>query len=117
MFEQRQGTRVTINKEFDSFDAFVTEYVTNVSRSGVFVKSHGEPLPIGTLVNLNFTVIMEAVEVIEGIGRVVRVQHEPPGMGVVFAELSTYSTSLLERLLTSKVAPQRAPDLEPQSRL
>ena len=31
--------RVTINKEFESFDAFIQEYVTNISRTGVFVKS------------------------------------------------------------------------------
>ena len=33
---QRGEKRITINKEFESFDAFVHEYVTNVSRSGVF---------------------------------------------------------------------------------
>ena len=44
---QRSDKRVTINKEFESFDAFVHEYVTNVSRSGVFIRSR-EPLPVGT---------------------------------------------------------------------
>ena len=48
---KRGEKRVTINKEFESFDAFVHEYVTNVSRSGVFVRSK-EPLPIGTEVHL-----------------------------------------------------------------
>ena len=37
--EKREGERVTINKEFDSFDAFIQEYVTNISRTGVFIKS------------------------------------------------------------------------------
>ena len=50
---QRSDKRVTINKEFESFDAFVHEYVTNVSRSGVFIRSK-EPLPIGTEVHLTF---------------------------------------------------------------
>jgi hypothetical protein len=35
----RKDERVTINKEFESFDAFINEYVTNISRSGVFVRS------------------------------------------------------------------------------
>jgi uncharacterized protein (TIGR02266 family) len=96
----RKDDRVTINKEFESFDAFIQEYVTNISRTGVFVKSK-QPLPIGTRVNLKFTVIMDDIETIEGVGEVVRVQQDPPGMGVVFRELSAYSQSLLERLLTA----------------
>ena len=96
---QRRDERVTINKEFESFDAFIQEYVTNISRTGVFVKSKS-PLPIGTRVNLRFTVIMDDIETIEGVGEVVRVDTDPPGMGVVFRELSAYSKGLIDRLLT-----------------
>ncbi len=103
--DQRRETRVTINKEFESFDAFIYEYVTNISRTGAFVKST-EPLPVGTRVDLRFTVIMDEVETIEGVGEVVRVQNDPPGMGVVFTELNQYSQNLLARLLT--VSPGRA---------
>jgi len=91
--------RVTINKEFESFDAFVHEYVTNVSRSGVFIRSK-DPLPVGTEINLTFTVIMDDLETIEGSGQVVRVEHDPPGMGVAFTKLTRYSEDLLARLLT-----------------
>ena len=97
--DNRTTERVTINKDFESFDAFIQEYVTNISRTGVFVKSK-QPLPIGTKVNLKFTEIMDEIETIEGVGEVVRVQQDPPGMGVVFRELSTYSQHLIERLLT-----------------
>lgn len=97
---QRGEERFTINKEFESFDAFIHEYVTNISRTGVFVKSK-KPLPIGTRVNLKFTVIMDDIETIEGVGKVVRVQEDPAGMGVVFTELSQYSQHLLDRLLTA----------------
>ena len=96
---QRIEKRVTINKEFESFDAFVHEYVTNVSRSGVFIRSK-DPLPVGTKVDLKFTVIMDDVEIIEGTGEVVRVQEDPPGMGVAFTKLTKYSEDLLVRLLT-----------------
>ncbi|MDH3655798.1 MAG: PilZ domain-containing protein [Myxococcales bacterium] len=96
---QRSEKRVTINKEFESFDAFVHEYVTNVSRSGVFIRSK-EPLPVGTEVHLTFTVIMDDVETIEGTGQVVRVQDDPTGMGVAFTKLTKYSEDLLVRLLT-----------------
>ena len=73
--------------------------MTNISRTGVFVRSK-TPLPIGTKVNLHFTVIMDDIEAIEGIGEVVRVHQDPPGMGVVFTELSSYSKGLIEKLLT-----------------
>jgi hypothetical protein len=97
--DKRLGERLTINKEFESFDAFIQEYVTNISRSGVFVKS-STPLAIGTQVNLRFTVIMDGIETIEGVGEVVRTESD--GMGVVFRELSAYSQTLLERLLTQR---------------
>ena len=99
----RRQERVTINKEFESFDAFIQEYVTNISRTGVFIKSK-TPLAIGTKVNLLFTVIMEDIETIEGIGEVVRVEDNPPGMGVVFREISAYSKAIIDRLLMQGVS-------------
>src|SRR5690606_41796939 len=86
----RRDERVTINKAFESFDQFVSEYVTNVSRSGVFIKTD-RPLPLGSEVNLRFTVVLDGVETIEGVGEVVRVETDPPGMGVVFKELGSRS--------------------------
>jgi len=93
--------RVTINHEFSSVDQFITEYVTNISRSGVFIRSK-DPLPVGTKVNLRFTVIMDEIETIEGVGEVVRVSHNPAGMGVAFVELTSYSQRLIEKLMTRK---------------
>jgi Tfp pilus assembly protein PilZ len=97
----RRDERVTINKEFESYDAFIAEYVTNISRTGVFVRSK-TPLPIGTKVNLRFSVIMDDIETVEGVGEVVRVHEDPAGMGVVFTELSGYSKGLIEKLLTAR---------------
>ena len=99
----RREARVTINKEFESFDAFIQEYVTNISRTGAFIKSK-TPLPVGTQVNLRFTVIMDDMETIEGLGEVVRVEDNPPGMGVVFREISAYSKAIIDRLLTQGIA-------------
>jgi len=102
MEKQRRDERVTINKDFESFDAFIQEYVTNISRSGVFIKSKS-PLPIGTKVNLKFTVIMDDIETIEGTGEVVRTSDDPKGMGVVFTSLTSYSKSLIEKMLTRTI--------------
>lgn len=101
----RRDERVTINKEFESYDAFINEYVTNISRTGVFIRSK-TPLAVGTKVNLRFTVIMDDIETVEGVGEVVRVHDDPAGMGVVFTELSSYSKGLIEKLLTN---PQKRP--------
>ena len=70
MSSDRREERVTINKEFESFDQFIQEYVTNISRSGAFIRTD-QPLPVGTEVNLRFTVIMDDIESIEGLGRAV----------------------------------------------
>ncbi|HTM44594.1 MAG TPA: PilZ domain-containing protein [Polyangiaceae bacterium] len=99
MTDKRNNERLTINKEFESFEQFIREYVTNISRTGVFIKTK-DPLPIGTKVDLRFTVIMEDIETVEGVGEVVRVEADPPGMGVVFREIGSYSKHLIEKLLT-----------------
>src|SRR5260221_3289638 len=97
----RKAERLTINKEFESFDAFIHEYVTNISRTGVFIKSK-TPLLIGTKVNLRFTLIMDDIETIEGTGQVVRVEADPAGMGISFTELLPDSQELIERLLAAR---------------
>ena len=103
--ERRQEARKSINREFSSVDEFIAEYVTNLSRSGVFIKSD-EPLPVGTRVNLKFTVIMDELETIEGVGEVVRAVHPgdgaTPGMGVVFIELTSVSKQLVEKILVRR---------------
>jgi len=67
----------------------------------VFIKTKS-PLSIGTRVRLRFSVIMTEIETVEGEGEVVRVQDDPPGMGVVFTSLTSYSAGLLEKLLTRR---------------
>ena len=52
--------------------------------------------------NLRFTVVMDDIETIDGIGEVVRVASDPAGMGVVFKELTDYSQRLVEKLLTAQ---------------
>ncbi len=103
--ERRVSARRTINHDFASVDEFIAEYVTNISRSGVFIRSD-DPLPIGTQVNLRFTVIHDELETIEGLGEVVRRIEKGPGraagMGVVFVELSQVSKDLIERILVRR---------------
>ena len=98
--------RVTINHEFASVDQFIAEYVTNISRSGVFIRTRS-PLAVGTRVNLKFTVIMDELETIEGIGEVTRNQSDPPGMGVIFVKLTSHSQDLIAKLITRRRVGER----------
>jgi uncharacterized protein (TIGR02266 family) len=98
MDSHRKNERVTINKEFESFDQFISEYVTNLSRSGAFIRT-STPLPIGTEVDLRFTVVMDGIETIEGVGEVVRIDTSPPGMGIAFKQLTPESEALIDKLL------------------
>lgn len=106
---RRQAERVVVNHEFRSIEEFISEYVSDISRTGVFIRTD-DPLPVGTKVDLRFTVIDEDFETVEGIGEVTRVvpPGEPaPGMGVVFVELTNASQGLVERMLTRKTQPGR----------
>ena len=98
--EKRIHERVAVNKEFADVDSFVEEYVMNVSKGGVFVRSK-DPQPVGTEVELRFTILTDDFYLIEGKGKVVRVDagSEHSGMGIVFTELSPESTALLDSLI------------------
>jgi hypothetical protein len=101
-----RAERVQINHEFASVDAFINEYVANISHSGVFIRSK-DPLPVGTRVALKFTVIMEELETIEGVGEVVRRSTRPSGMGVIFVELTGYSQDLIAKLITQRARDKK----------
>ncbi len=102
---RRSELRQTVNRDFASVGEFLAEYVQNISRSGAFIRTD-DPLPVGTRVALKFTVIMDELETIEGVGMVVRRVppggSEPAGMGVVFTELTAYSKALIEKIITRR---------------
>jgi uncharacterized protein (TIGR02266 family) len=100
---KRRDSRKIVNHEFQSVDHFVAEYVMNLSRSGVFIRSKN-PLPVGTIVRLEFNIVLDDIEKITGEGRVVRAVYAgantPSGMGVVFTKLDKVSAKLVDRILT-----------------
>ena len=103
-----RAERITVNREFSTVEEHLSEYVMNVSRTGAFIRSR-DPLPIGTRVNLKFSLILDEIEVIEGVGEVVRVSQSPPGMGVTFRKLSPESQALIERLYQSAPKHEKQP--------
>lgn len=94
-----------MNGDFASVGGFISEYVSNLSRGGAFIRSD-DPLPIGTRVNLRFTVIADELETIEGVGEVVRTipagAQDGAGMGVAFRELSDASRQAIEKILVRR---------------
>ena len=102
--ERRRDTRVAINQDFQTIDDFVAEYATNISVSGCFIRSK-HPLPVGTRVNLKFTVIAQDIDIIEGTGEVVSVVRNPAseaGMGVRFMKLTPETKLRIEALVTAQ---------------
>ncbi|MFT4705346.1 MAG: hypothetical protein ACI81R_003054 [Bradymonadia bacterium] len=106
---QRNHERMPINQEFEKIDQFIAEYVTNISRGGVFIRSRS-PLPVGTCVNLYFSVILDDFETIEGEGEVMRVigEGEGAGMGVRFMELTPRSAEIIEEICRRQEAEAEA---------
>lgn len=96
--KQPRARRVVVNHEFAGWNAFVREYMMNVSTSGAFIHTK-KPLPVGSVVNLRFSIVAQDIETLEGVGRVVRVQKHPPGMGVRFTHLTSASRTLLGKIL------------------
>src|SRR3954451_6152663 len=99
--------RVEVNVEFDSIEQFINEYVSNISKSGAFIRTR-DPWPVGTRLRLRFTIMAEDPEILEGVGEVVRVSERPRGMGVAFVELTDHSQQLIDKILTRRrPAPRR----------
>jgi hypothetical protein len=81
-------------------DPRTTTPVSDLSQTGCFVHTD-EPLPIGSVIELCFTVFPEEPVLFRGQGRVVRhaLEGEPIGMGVEFVELSDASRDVVRKIL------------------
>ncbi|PRQ09637.1 PilZ domain-containing protein [Enhygromyxa salina] len=118
--ERRGGDRIPINEEF-SRDS--STWVSDLSRGGVFVHS-AELLPVGSLIELRFTILVEDLTVIEAVAKVVRHSRRPQGMGVEFVSLSDQMARQIDALLEQRRpldsgTPLRLPEphqLEPRQR-
>jgi uncharacterized protein (TIGR02266 family) len=89
--------RLDVNLEFESLAQF-TQYVSNISRTGCFLRSR-DPWPVGTRLKLRFTLLVDDPEVLEATGEVVRVSERPRGMGLKFLQLPVEARKVIDRLL------------------
>jgi Tfp pilus assembly protein PilZ len=110
--ERRRRERVPINDEFARLGG--STWVSDLSLGGVFVHTQ-ELLPVGSMIDLRFTILLEDPVVIEAFGKVVRHSHKPRGMGVEFAAMSPTMGARIEEVLESRRpldsgAPLRLPE-------
>ncbi len=101
--EKRAGPRLEhpILVAYRSAERFLSDFGTNISRSGVFVNTK-DPQPVGTRVRLLVSLPEhEAPTEIEG--RVVRVVEpggsEAPGMGIEFIDLPDATRARLDAMV------------------
>ena len=72
-------------------------------------------LPVGSLIELRFTVLVDDLTLIEAVAKVVRHSRRPQGMGVEFVSMSAQMTRDIEALLAQREpvdsgAPLRLPE-------
>lgn len=108
--EKRVHNRAAVNADFQTVDEFVSEYVSNISKGGVFIRAK-DPIPVGTEVDLKFSVwIGDDHHMVQGLGRVVHNNslNGQSGMGVTFTDLTPESRELIDRLTANQSAEVEA---------
>jgi molecular chaperone DnaK len=124
---RRVPLETRVQFKFDRFDGFISEYSSNVSPGGLFLRTRA-PQPPGTVLDFEFR-LGDGFELIRGRGEVVwnRLEDEEParpaGMGLRFLELSEGSKDLIYRIVDQHVmqggtpfdVTQRPPDPGPLS--
>jgi type IV pilus assembly protein PilZ len=111
--ERRKYPRVPlsllIQYRFDTLEDFLSEYSTNISIGGMFIRTD-KPKDEGTLVYLQFY-LRDGAKLIEGLGRVVRVNpsesagdQAAAGMGIEFVNFDEESMELVRQIVERNMA-------------
>jgi type IV pilus assembly protein PilZ len=111
--ERRKYPRVPlsllIQYRFDTLEDFLSEYSTNISIGGMFIRTE-KPKDEGTLVYLQFY-LRDGAKLIEGLGRVVRVNpadsagdQAAAGMGIEFVNFDEESMELIRQIVERNIA-------------
>jgi type IV pilus assembly protein PilZ len=111
--ERRKYPRVPlsllIQYRFDTLEDFLSEYSTNISIGGMFIRTD-KPKDEGTLVYLQFY-LRDGAKLIEGLGRVVRVNptdsagdQATAGMGIEFVNFDEESMELIRQIVERNIA-------------
>ena len=100
--ERRQAERIPINDEFSRLGGDEgSSWVSDLSLTGVFVHSP-QLLPVGSEIELRFTVLAEDPVVIEAVGKIVRHSRDPRGMGVQFTSIEPDMRQRIETVMSAQ---------------
>ncbi len=95
----RAPANLLIQYRFDTFDAFVTEYIEDISEGGLSIRDPELTRPAGTTVHLQF-VLRDGTWLIEGLARVARIEDTPERrMALEFVDLDEASVTLIQRMV------------------
>jgi hypothetical protein len=89
---------VSLSPTFSELDPRTTTPVSNLSRYGVFVHM-SELQPVGAVIDICFTVFEDNPVLFRAVGRVVRHQDDPRGMGVEFEQIDDANIKIVEEIL------------------
>lgn len=101
--QPRVDLEVGVDLEFESFQGFLSEYSSNISTGGMFVKTDSPP-PVGTELKFSFRLKGDH-PLIQGTGQVAWVrQHsggpgEPAGIGIRFLSLPDSTEDLIRKMV------------------
>jgi len=116
--ERRQHPRapvtLLIQYRFDTFEAFVVEYIEDLSEGGLRIYAPEQTRPPGSIVHVQF-MLRDGVRLIEALCRVVRVEASPTMMALAFVDLDAGSKALIRRLVRERpdIAMPTEADTEP----
>lgn len=107
--DRRRFPRVPLNLliqyRFDTFEDFVSEYASDLSEGGMFIKSDEDDAhEEGQLVYLQFT-LKDGTRLIEGLGKIVRINDQRsghPGLGIEFLNFDEDSKALIEAIVRER---------------
>lgn len=107
---------VTVKVDYSAKEMFNSNYVTNLSKGGVFIKTD-EPLPIHSEIHLTFR-LPESNVTIKATGKVVwtfdikrGTGHVVPGMGIRFIDLSPDDRRTIEQYVQNLTSQNQKPDV------
>ena len=101
--QQRKHARVPLNLlvqvRMDNFSTFMNEHAVNISAGGMYLHTD-KPRPLKSMIYFQFG-LTEGTSIIEGLGRVVRV--DSGGMGIEFVGLEDRSKALIDHIVQQRL--------------
>jgi uncharacterized protein (TIGR02266 family) len=104
--ERRKYPRIPLNLliqyKFDTFEDFISEYAADISLGGMFIRCD-DARDEGAMVYLQFS-LKDGTKLIEGLGRVVRVDRngKNSGIGVEFVNFDDDSRQMIEAIINER---------------